>query len=98
MTDELDLVGELGNAQPLRPEAYRRARAVLRAAMADPGTVRLPGTISAEDTTMETNSTTDTTTTRDHESSPRNRCQSSGEPCPQPVPRRNRSRSQMENT
>ncbi|MEK8106428.1 hypothetical protein NKG94_16620 [Micromonospora sp. M12] len=36
MTDELDLVGALGSAEPLRPEAYQRARAVLRAAMADP--------------------------------------------------------------
>jgi negative regulator of sigma E activity len=71
MTDELDLVGELGSAEPLRPEAYQRARAVLRAAMADPGTVRLLGAISAEDTTMETTSTMQTTTTtRDHESSP----------------------------
>ncbi|WIM96416.1 hypothetical protein ACTOB_008610 [Actinoplanes oblitus] len=71
MTDELDLVGELGSAEPLRPEAYQRARAVLRAAMADPGTVRLLGATSAEDTTMETNSTMETTTTtRRHESSP----------------------------
>ncbi|HEX5200882.1 MAG TPA: hypothetical protein VFW27_13200 [Actinoplanes sp.] len=70
MTDELDLVGELGSAEPLRPEAYQRARSVLRAAMADPGTVRLLGAISAEDTTMETTSTMETTTTRDHESGP----------------------------
>lgn len=71
MTDELDLVGALGNAEPLRPEAYQRARAVLRAAMADPGTVRLLGATSAEDTTMEATSTMETTTTtRDHESSP----------------------------
>ncbi|MEU4471362.1 hypothetical protein [Micromonospora sp. NPDC023888] len=71
MTDELDLVGALGSAEPLRPEAYQRARAVLRAAMADPGTVRLLGATSAEDTTMEATSTMETTTTtRDHESSP----------------------------
>ncbi|WP_330438213.1 hypothetical protein OHB44_22960 [Micromonospora sp. NBC_00821] len=71
MTDELDLVGALGSAEPLRPEAYQRARAVLRAAMADPGTVRLLGAISAADTTMEATSTMKTTTTtRDHESSP----------------------------
>ncbi|MET7372633.1 hypothetical protein [Micromonospora arida] len=71
MTDELDLVGALGSAEPLRPEAYQRARAVLRAAMADPGTVRLLGAISPEDTTMEATSTMETTTTtRDHESSP----------------------------
>ncbi|MFD6680024.1 hypothetical protein [Micromonospora parva] len=71
MTDELDLVGALGSAEPLRPEAYQRARAVLRAAMADPGTVRLLGAISAEDTTMEATSTMETTTTtRDHEPSP----------------------------
>jgi hypothetical protein len=69
MTDELDLVGELGSAEPLRPEAYQRARAVLRAAMADPGTVRLLGATSAEETTMETKSTMETTTaTRHHES------------------------------
>ncbi|MCU7730525.1 hypothetical protein ODJ79_42995 [Actinoplanes sp. KI2] len=70
MTDELDLIGELGSAEPLRPEAYQRARAVLRAAMADPATVRLLGAISAEDTTMETTSTRETTTTPDHRSSP----------------------------
>lgn len=71
MTDELDLVGALGSAEPLRPEAYQRARAVLRAAMADPGTVRLLGAISAEDTTMEATSTMETTTTtQNHESSP----------------------------
>ncbi|MFF5052827.1 hypothetical protein ACFY1S_06560 [Micromonospora sp. NPDC000663] len=71
MTDELDLVGALGSAEPLRPEAYQRARAVLRAAMADPGTVRLLGAISAEDATMEATSTMETTTTtRDHESCP----------------------------
>ncbi|MFI6066704.1 hypothetical protein ACIA47_15795 [Micromonospora sp. NPDC051227] len=71
MTDELDLVGALGSAEPLRPEAYQRARAVLRAAMTDPGTVRLLGAISAEDTTMEATSTMETmTTTRDRESSP----------------------------
>jgi hypothetical protein len=71
MSDELDLVGALGSAEPLRPEAYQRARAVLRAAMADPATVRLLGTTSAQDTTMEATSTMETTTTlRDHESGP----------------------------
>src|SRR5690349_4312715 len=71
MTDELDLVGALGSAEPLRPEAYQRARAVLRAAMADPETARLSSAISAEDTTMEATSAMDTTTTtRDRESSP----------------------------
>jgi hypothetical protein len=71
MTDELDLIGELGSAEPLRPEAYQRARAVLRAAMADPGTVRLLGETSAEDTIMETTSTMETTTTtRNHEAVP----------------------------
>lgn len=54
MTDEMDLIGELKGAEPLRPEAYQRARAVLRAAMAEPGTVRVLGATSAEDTTMET--------------------------------------------
>ncbi|MBM0277411.1 hypothetical protein [Micromonospora tarensis] len=44
---------------------------MLRAAMADPGTVQLLGAISAKDTTMEATSTMETTTTtRDHESSP----------------------------
>ncbi|GAA0478900.1 hypothetical protein Ade02nite_40430 [Paractinoplanes deccanensis] len=74
MTDELDLVGELGSAEPLRPEAYQRARAVLRAAMADQGTVRFLGEMSGEDTTMETTSAMETTTTtRNHESSPATR-------------------------
>jgi hypothetical protein len=41
MTDEMDLVGRLKDAEPLRPEAYEKARNVLRAAMADPGTVRV---------------------------------------------------------
>ena len=41
MTDEMDLVGRLKDAEPLRPEAYENARNVLRAAMADPGTVRV---------------------------------------------------------
>ena len=70
MTDELDLIGELGGAEPLRPEAYQRARSVLRAAMADPGAVRLLGAISAEDTTMETTSTMDTTRVQDRGSGP----------------------------
>jgi hypothetical protein len=54
MTDEMDLIGELKGAEPLRPEAYQRARAVLRAAMAEPGTVRVLGTTSTEGVTMET--------------------------------------------
>jgi hypothetical protein len=54
MTDEMDLISELKGAEPLRPEAYQRARAVLRAAMAEPGTVRVLGATSAEGTTMET--------------------------------------------
>jgi hypothetical protein len=54
MTDEMDLIGEFKGAEPLRPEAYQRARAVLRAAMAEPGTVRVLGETSAEGTTMET--------------------------------------------
>jgi hypothetical protein len=33
MVDEMDLVGQLKAAAPLRPEAYERARATLRAAM-----------------------------------------------------------------
>jgi hypothetical protein len=52
MTDEMDLIGELRDAQPLRPEAYRRARAVLRAAMAEPGTVRVMDTTATEGTVM----------------------------------------------
>ena len=54
MTDEMDLIGELKGAAPLRPEAYQRARAVLRAAIAEPGTVRVLGATSVEGTTMET--------------------------------------------
>lgn len=54
MTDEMDLIGELKGAEPLRPDAYQRARAVLRAAMAEPGTVQVLGTTSREGTTMET--------------------------------------------
>jgi hypothetical protein len=54
MTDEMDLIGELNGAEPLRPEAYQRARAVLRAAMAEPGTVRVLDATSVEGTTMET--------------------------------------------
>ena len=33
MVDEMDLVGQLKAAAPLRPEAYERARATLGAAM-----------------------------------------------------------------
>jgi hypothetical protein len=54
MTDEMDLISELKGAEPLRPEAYQRARAVLRAAMAESGTVRVLGATSTEGTTMET--------------------------------------------
>jgi hypothetical protein len=54
MTDEMDLIGAFKAAEPLRPEAYQRARAVLRAAMADPGAVRVLVATSAEDTTMGT--------------------------------------------
>src|ERR1700728_4659258 len=54
MTDEMDLISELKGAEPLRPEAYQRARAVLRGAMAEPGTVRVLGATSAEGATMET--------------------------------------------
>lgn len=54
MTDEMDLIGELKGAEPLRPEAYQRARAVLRAAMAEPGTVRVLDATSAKGTIMET--------------------------------------------
>ena len=54
MTDEIDLISELKGAEPLRPEAYQRARAVLRATMAEPGTVRVLGATSAEGAIMET--------------------------------------------
>jgi hypothetical protein len=54
MTNEMDLIGELKGAEPLRPDAYQRARAVLRAAMAEPGTVQVLGTTSRAGTTMET--------------------------------------------
>ena len=48
--DEMDLISQLKDAAPLRPEAYERARTTLRAAMADPGRepapelVAVPGT------------------------------------------------------
>jgi len=48
------LIGEMKGAEPLRPDAYQRARAVLRAAMAEPGTVQVLGTTSRAGTTMET--------------------------------------------
>lgn len=70
MTDELDLIGELSGAEPLRPQAYQRARAVLRAAMADPGTVRVLGPISMEDTTVETTPTIESTPVPDNGSAP----------------------------
>jgi hypothetical protein len=70
MTDELDLIGELSGAEPLRPEAYQRARAVLRAAIAEPGTVRVLGAISVEDMTMETTSTRETTPVLDNGDTP----------------------------
>lgn len=54
MTDEMDLIGEFRDAEPLRPEAYQRARAVLRAAMAEPGTVRVLDTTSTEGMAMAT--------------------------------------------
>ena len=41
MKDEMDLVSQLKDAESLRPEAYERARTVLRAAMAEPGSVRV---------------------------------------------------------
>ena len=40
--DETDLVTQLTDAGPLRPEAYERARAALRAAMAESGPARVP--------------------------------------------------------
>ena len=49
--DEMDLVSQLKEAAPLRPQAYDRARARLRAAMAEPGHDRVtqlaPGTGTA---------------------------------------------------
>ncbi|HSZ43671.1 MAG TPA: hypothetical protein VK817_27205 [Trebonia sp.] len=44
MTDEMDLVSKLKDVESLRPEAYERARNALRAAMADPGTLRVKET------------------------------------------------------
>jgi hypothetical protein len=40
--DEMDLVSQLKDAAPPRPEAYDRARTTLRAAMAEPGPARVP--------------------------------------------------------
>ena len=39
--DEMDLVRQLKDAEPLRPEAYERARTTLRAAMAEPAPARV---------------------------------------------------------
>jgi hypothetical protein len=44
--DEMDLASRLKDAAPLRPEAYERARATLRAAMAEPGPARVPELVS----------------------------------------------------
>lgn len=40
--DEMDLVSQLKEAAPLRPEAYQRARATLRAAMGESGSTQVP--------------------------------------------------------
>jgi hypothetical protein len=40
--DELDLVSQLKDAEPLRPEAYEQARTMLRTAMAEHGAERVP--------------------------------------------------------
>ena len=37
--DEMELVGRMKDTEPLRPEAFEEARAVLRAAMASSGLV-----------------------------------------------------------
>jgi hypothetical protein len=42
MVDEMDLLSQLKDAEPPRAEAYQRARATLRAAMAEPGPARMP--------------------------------------------------------
>ena len=40
--DEMDLASQLKDAEPLRPEAYERARTTLRAAIAEPAPARVP--------------------------------------------------------
>jgi hypothetical protein len=45
--DEMDLVGQLKDVPPLRPEAYQRARTMLGAAMVESGAVRGPDTAAA---------------------------------------------------
>jgi hypothetical protein len=45
--DEMDLVRQLKDAAPLRPEAYERAWTTLRAAMAESGPARMPETTTA---------------------------------------------------
>ena len=40
--DEMDLASQLKDAEPLRPEAYERARTTLRAAMAERAAARVP--------------------------------------------------------
>ncbi|MEV7971440.1 hypothetical protein AB0O34_36415 [Sphaerisporangium sp. NPDC088356] len=42
IVDEMDLVGRLKDAAPLRPEAYERARATLLDAMAESGPAQVP--------------------------------------------------------
>ncbi|MDH2426911.1 hypothetical protein [Sphaerisporangium sp. TRM90804] len=49
IVDEMDLVSQLKNAAPLRPEAYERARTTLRAAMAEAGPARVPETAPARE-------------------------------------------------
>jgi hypothetical protein len=43
--NEMDLVRQLKDAAPLRPEAYERARTTLRAAMAEPEPAQVPGVV-----------------------------------------------------
>jgi len=45
--DEMDLVSQLKDADPLRAEVYERARTTLRAAMAEPGLAPVPEIVPA---------------------------------------------------
>jgi hypothetical protein len=47
IVDEMDLVSQLKDVPPLRPEAYERARTTLGAAMAQSGAVRVPDMVAA---------------------------------------------------
>jgi hypothetical protein len=50
IVDEMDLLSQLKDAAPLRPEAYEQARTTLRTAMAGPGPARTPDLVAVPGT------------------------------------------------